>query len=155
MSLADAALAVLFFLMFRAVSHGLALAALVFRLLQSGLIAAGLLNLQAALLVDNADLALGFIALHAYGYDLGLILFAVDVLLTAIQIVRSGVVPRILGVGIGLSGLVYLSGSVLRFLAPDLHVFVAPAYVLPLIAETAFCLWLLMLLGQRQRAATA
>lgn len=155
MAVADAALAVLLFLMFRAVSGGLALSALVFRLLQSGLIAAGLLNLQAALLVADADLSLGFIALHAYGYDLGLIFFGVNCFLTAALIIRSGFVPRILGVGIGLSGLVYLTGSLLRFLAPDLHGAIAPAYVIPLIAETAFCLWLLILPGQGRRAAIA
>jgi len=155
MALADAALAVLLFLIFRAVSHGLALGALVFRLLQSGLIAAGLLNLQAALLVEDADLAFSFIALHAYGYDLGLIFFAVNCLLTAILIIQSGFVPRILGVGIGVSGLVYLTGSVLRFLSPDFHGFVAPAYVIPLIAETAFCLWLLFLAGRWKRSAIA
>lgn len=155
MALADATLAVLLFLIFRAVSGALALSALIFRLLQSGLIAAGLLNLQAALLVEDADLALSLIALHAYGYDLSLIFFAVNCLLTAILIIQSGCVPRILGVGIGLSGLVYLTGSLLRFLAPDLQGFVAPAYIIPLIAETAFCLWLLFLPGHGRRAAIA
>ena len=155
MALADAALAVMLFLMFRYVSAGLALGALVFRLLQSGLIAAGLLNLQAALLFDDAELALSFIALHAYGYDLGLIFFAVNCFLTAGLIVRSGFVPRFLGIGIGLSGVVYLTGSVLRFVAPELHGFITAAYVLPLIAETAFCLWLLILPGQSRRAPRA
>ena len=155
MALADAALAVSLFLMFRPVSAGLALGALVFRLLQSGIIAVGLLNLQAALIVDNADLSLSFITLHTYGYDLGLIFFAVNCFLTACLTINSGFVPRLLGLGIGLSGLVYLTGSVLRFLAPDLHGLVAPAYVLPLIAETAFCLWLLFLPGQGRRTATA
>lgn len=155
MALADAALAVLLFFMFRSVSAGLALSAMVFRLLQSGLIAAGLLNLQAALLVPDVNLALSFIALHAYGYDLGLIFFGVNCLLTAQLILRSGFVPRILGLGIGLSGMVYLTGSVVRFAAPDLHGVVAPAYLLPLIAETAFCLWLLFLPGQIGRTAAA
>ena len=155
MALADAALAVLLFLMFRSVSAGLALTAFVFRLLQSGLIAAGLMNLQAALLVSDVDLALSFIALHAYGYDLGLFFFAVNCLLTAQLMIRSAWVPRILGLGIGLSGLVYLTGSLLRFAAPELQALVAPAYLLPLIAETAFCLWLLFLPGQGRRAFTA
>lgn len=150
MALADVTLAILLFWMFRPVSAGLAVTAMIFRLLQSGLIAAGLLNLQAAVLLlqsgandDSGDLALTFIAMHAYGYDLGLIFFGVNCLLTAVLIVQSGFVPRLLGIGIGLSGLVYLSGSILRFVAPDLHGSVAPAYVVPLVAETAFCLWLL------------
>ena len=153
MALADAALAVMLFFMFQPVSAGLSLGALVFRLLQSGLIAAGLLNLQAAIVFDDAELTLSFIALHAYGYDLGLIFFAVNCFLTAVLILRSGFVPRLLGFGVGLSGVVYLTGSVLRFVAPDLHGFITPAYVLPLIAEAAFCLWLLILPAQARRAA--
>ena len=155
MALSDAALAVLLFLMFLSVSVGLALGALVFRLLQSGIIAVGLLNLQAALIIDNAALSLSIITLHAYGYDLGLIFFAVNCFLTASLMINSGFIPRVLGVGIGVSGLVYLTGSVLRFLAPDLHGLVAPAFILPLIAETAFCLWLLILPGRGRGAATA
>ena len=118
MALADAALAVLLFLMFRPVSALLAMSALVFRLLQSGLIAADLLNLQAALLASEADRALSFIALHAYGYDLGLIFFAANCFLTAQLIFRSGFVPRLLGLGIGMSGLVYLTGSIVAFCRP-------------------------------------
>ncbi len=162
MAIADAALAVMLFWMFRPVSAGLALGALVFRLLQSGLIAAGLLNLQAAALllqsdnvVEHADLSLSFIALHAYGYDLGLIFFGVNCLLTAVLIVQSGFVPRVLGIGVGLSGLVYLSGSLLRFVAPDLHGVITPAYVLPLVAETVFCLWLLFMPGRSGTTAPA
>jgi len=150
MALADVTLAILLFWMFRPVSAGLALTAMIFRLLQSGLIAAGLLNLQTAVLLletgaidDSADLALTFIALHANGYDLGLVFFGINCLITAVLVVQSGFVHRVLGIGLGLSGMVYLSGSILRFAAPDLHGIVAPAYVVPLVAETAFCLWLL------------
>jgi len=155
MALADAALAVMLFWMFRTVSAGLALGALVFRLLQSGVIAAGLLYLQAAVLVEDAELTRVFIALHAYGYDLGLIFFAMNCFLSATLIARSAFVPRLLGIGIGLSGLVYLIGSLQRIVAPDLHGIVLPAYVVPLIAETAFCLWLLVFAGQARPAATA
>ncbi|RED10651.1 DUF4386 domain-containing protein [Pontivivens insulae] len=150
MALADVTLAILLFWMFRPVSAGLALTAMIFRLLQAGLIAAGLLNLQAAVLLlqsgtidDRSDLVLTFIAMHAYGYDLGLIFFGINCLLTGALIVQSGFVPRVLGIGIALSGVVYLSGSVLRFVAPDLHGIIVPAYGVPLVAETAFCLWLL------------
>jgi hypothetical protein len=113
------------------------------------------MNLQAALLVSDVDLVLSFITLHAYGYDLGLFFFTVNCLLTAQLMIRSAWVPRILGLGIGLSGLVYLTGSLLRFAAPELQALVAPAYLLPLIAETAFCLWLLFLPGQGRRAFAA
>ena len=150
MALADVTLALLLFWMFRPVSAGLAMAAMIFRLLQAGLIASGLMNLQVAVslletaaLDDAANLALTFIEIHAYGYDLGLIFFGLNCLITAVLIGRSGFVPRVLGIGVGMSGLVYLSGSILRFVEPDLHGIIAPAYVMPLVAETAFCLWLL------------
>ncbi|MCP4686236.1 MAG: DUF4386 family protein [bacterium] len=42
------------------------------------------------------------------------------------------------------AGLVYLTGSHVRFLAPDFHSFVTAAYVVPLVAEVSFCLWLLI-----------
>ena len=158
MALADVALAIMLFWLFRPVSSGLAMAAMIFRLLQAGLIASGLMNLQVAVLLlettdleDGANLALTFIEMHAYGYDLGLIFFGINCLLTAALMVRSGFVPRVLGIGIGLSGLVYLSGSILRIAAPDLHGIVVPAYVVPLIAETAFCLWLLFTSISRPR----
>lgn len=151
-AVADVALVVL---LFCAVSGGLAFSALIFRLLQSGLIAASLLNLQAALLMENPDLSLSFIALHAYGYNLSLFFLALNCLLTVTLIMQSGFATRILGVGIGLSGPFYLVGSVLRFLAPDLHGLATPAYAIPLIAEAAFYLWLLVLPGQGKGAAIA
>ncbi len=162
MAIADVTLAVMLFWLFRPVSAGLALTAMIFRLLQAGLIAAGLLNLQAAILLlqpgamgDGAGLVLAFITLHAYGYDLGLIFFGMNCLLTAFLINGSGFVPRVLGIGIGLSGLVYLLGSLLRFVAPDLHGIITPAYFVPLVAETAFCMWLLFMPGRHGTTALA
>lgn len=159
MALADTTLALLLFWIFRGISFQLAMGALVFRLLQSGLIAASLLYLQQASLLlhsvsmpGNQALALSFIELHAYGYDLGLIFFAVNCFFTSVLLYRSNLIPRILSIGIALSGMVYLSGSIVRFLAPEVHEFVAPAYLLPLIAETAFCLWLLFSSGPSKHA---
>ena len=55
---------------------------------------------------------------HAAGYDLGLFLFAFNCLLVGVLVYRSEFVPRWLGAGIGVAGLVYLVGSCLRFVAP-------------------------------------
>ena len=81
MALSDAGLAILLYLMFRALAPGLALSAMVFRLIQTVLIAASLMALMTAWLVliradglsDAPTLALVFLDLHAHGYDLGLV----------------------------------------------------------------------------------
>lgn len=156
MALADAGLAVLLFVLFRPVAPTLALAAMVFRLVQSVLIGANLMNLQAAVLLitggqDISALAPGqadaiaalFLNMHGHGYDLGLAFFGLSSLMTGVLIWRSGFMPKILGAGIAAAGLVYLIGSTLRFFAPEFSAAFAPAYGLTVLAETAFCLWLL------------
>lgn len=152
MTLSDAGLAILLFLIFRAVAPGSALAALVFRLLQAVLIATSLLALQAAwLLLTRADgltdapsLALVSLDLHAHGYDLGLVFFGVNNLIMGLLVWRSGLFARAFGAGLGVAGLVYLIGSGLRFFAPELSPVFLPAYGLTLLAETAFFLRLLL-----------
>ena len=78
MALSDAGLAILLYLIFRAVSPGLALSAMVFRLIQTVLIAANLMTMQTAWLlilggnglVDANALTLMFLDLHGHGNDL-------------------------------------------------------------------------------------
>ena len=61
---------------------------------------------------------------------------------------RSGGLARVFGIGLATAGLVDLTGSALRFFAPHLSAAFAPAYGVTILAETAFCLRLLL-----QRAA--
>ena len=171
MAVADAALAILLFVLFRPVAPTLALAAMVFRLVQAVLIAANLMNMQAAwlLLTGGQDLgglagtdveaiALTFLNLHAHGYDLGLVFFAINSFLTGALIWKSGFFPKAIGVGIVAAGAVYLIGSSLRFLAPEVFEVFVPAYGITVLTETAFCLFLLLAgrFGRRgQRIAAA
>ncbi len=153
MATADAALAILLYVIFRSVAPVLALAAMVFRLIQSVIIAMNLMHLQSALLLITgtpdlatehaAAMAVHALNLHAHGYDLGLVFFAINSLLTGILIWVSGLFPRIVGVGIALAGIVYLLGSSLRFFAPALFEAFTPAYGMTVLAESAFCLVLL------------
>lgn len=151
MALSDTGLAILLYLIFRKVAQGLALSAMVFRLIQAVLIAANLMALQAAwLLLSNAgdagntqSLALVFLDLHGHGYDLGLVFFGVNSLMMGALVWRSGVFAKAFGAGLALAGLVYLIGSGLRFFAPHLSTAFAPAYGVTILAETAFCLRLL------------
>lgn len=155
MLLSDVALAVMLYLLFRPVSRTLSLTAMAFRLVQAAVLGVNLLNHSAALLVlerpagtafapgQGEALALLFLELHSQGYDAGLFFFGINCLIIGWLIVRSRQFPALLGAMIAGAGVVYLTGSYLRFLAPALSDVFAPAYLLPLVAETAFCLFLL------------
>lgn len=157
MALCDAGLAILLYLIFRATAPGLALSAMVFRLIQTVVIAVSLMAMQAAWLVlsgahgltDAAALALLFLDLHGHGYDLGLVFFGVNSLMTGALVWRSGFFARAFGACLVIAGLIYLAGSGLRFFAPEFSAAFAPVYGLTILAETAFCL---RLLGQRRVA---
>jgi hypothetical protein len=154
MAVCDAGLAIMLFLIFRSSAPRLALAAMVFRLIQTVLIAANLMSLQMAWLLLSRDvgqpidqaqsLALLFLDLHAHGYDLGLVFFGINSLMTGALVWRSGMFAKAIGAGLVAAGVVYLIGSSLRFFAPDLSSAFAPAYAVTILAETVFCLRLLL-----------
>lgn len=157
MFLSDIALAVLFYVLLKPVHRTLALVAMCFRLTQAAVLAFNLLNYSAALLILQGAgyvsafgaaqlhaLSYLFLDLHSYGYDLGLIAFAVHCLLLGYLIVKSGYFPRMLGVLIGAAGVTYLIGSYTRFLFPDYVSLVSPIYIVALVAELSLCLWLLI-----------
>ena len=145
MLLADVALALVFFGLLRHISEALALAAMVFRLGQAVLIGTSLMALASApsLLADAPRMAVHMTVLHAIGYDVGLILFAVNSVIMSVLLWRSEI-PKVIAGGIAASGLVYATGSLTRLVAPDWVGVVEPAYVIPMIAESALCLWLLI-----------
>lgn len=129
------------------------LMAMAFRLAQAAVLGLNLVHLDRALaLAHNTALEVGqrdalvseLLEAHAAGYDLGLLFFAINCLLVAVLLVRSRVVPRVIGLGVGAAGVVYLVGSVLRIVAPALVEVVAPAYAIPLLAELGFCGWLIV-----------
>lgn len=149
MGLADAGLGVLLFVLLRPVGALLSLAALVFRLVQTAIVGMTLILSQAALLAldgmaGGAELAALLLAAHGLGYDTGLAFFGVACGLLGGLVWRSGYLPRALGALLVAAGAVYLIGSAIRLVAPDLAPLFAPAYAVPLIAELAFCLWLLI-----------
>lgn len=156
MAAADVGLAVLLYRLLRPVEPTLSLAAAAFRLIQTAVIAANLLNQQAAVSIlqeaataalpveTREALALRALELQGHGYDLGLIFFGVSSLLTGWLVVRSRFLPAFLGVLLMAAGAVYVTGSYILFLVPALSEPFQVAYLIPLVAETAFCLWLLL-----------
>lgn len=153
MVLSDVGIAVLLYVLFLPVDRTLSLLAMAFRLAQAAVLGANLLHLDRALAwahttgLDPAQrnaLAVSALEAHTAGYDLGLLFFAVNCVFVGILIIRHRHLPSAIGVGIIASGAVYLAGSVTRFAVPGLAATLAPAYVIPLVAELAFCAWLLV-----------
>ncbi len=163
MLLCDVAIAIVLYRLFRHVDKTLALSAMVFRLIQAVIIGMSLLFYFAAylLLTGNAQadaqtytLLLLFIDIHAYGYDLGLIFFGIANITLGVLVIRSGFCPRPLGYGPVMAAVVYVVGSYTRFMAVEYHTFVEPAYLVPLLVELAFCLWLLFGKFEQDRYAS-
>ena len=164
MAISDVALAVLLHVLLRPAGAALSLIAMTFRLVQAAVIGASLLFYLAGILVvtgpwglaqENREGLAGLaFEIHAHGYDLGLVFFGVACLMLGVLVWRSGFLPQWLGALVISAGPVYLVGSFLRFLAPDMAGAFAPAYLLPLVTETAFALWLLVR-GVNENAWTA
>lgn len=157
MLLSDVAIAVLFYCLLRPVNPMLALMAAAFRLTQAAVLGFNLLNYHAALLLlggaeyamafekgQRHALAMLFLDLHSHGYDLGLLFFAFSSLVLGYLVARAKYFPAILGYGLMAAAVVYMAGGFTRFLWPDYVALMAPAYVVPLVAESTFCLWLLL-----------
>ena len=157
MVLCDVAIAVLFYVLLKPVSKTLALTAAVFRLTQASILGFNLLHYYAALLLLNGSgytsafetdqlhaLAMLFLDMHRHGYDLGLIFFGLSSLVLGYLVVKSDYFPALLGYGLMMAGVVYLIGSFTLFLLPDYASIIQPIYIVPLVAELSFCLWLLI-----------
>ena len=153
MALADVGLGVLLYFLLAPVSRVLSLLAMAFRLAQASILGLNLLNLHTAVTLAQGGalddgtrdaLVSSLLGAHAAGYDLGLFFFGVNCLLVGLLVFRAEYLPRTIGVMVSVAGLVYLVGSTARFVAPELAALMAPAYAIPLVAELAFCGWLIM-----------
>ncbi len=152
MLLADVAIAAVFLRLFAATSPLLAPLAFALRLVQAALIGAALLPLTLAPSLPPATLEHA-IALHGLGYDLGLIFFAVNCVVMAVMLRRAELAGRVLPLALAASGAVYMTGSLTALFVPALNAAMQPAYALPLLAESGFCLWLMARGLHRPRAA--
>jgi hypothetical protein len=167
MALCDVAIAVLLYVLLKPAGRTLALAATAFRLTQTAVLSSALLLLHAAGLLltgapsafvpepDAGALALFFLELHGDGYDLALLFFGVSNLILGALVWRAPYLPRAIGALLATAGVVYLAGGALVFLAPSLTGAFAPAYGVCIVAEAAFCLWLLLRGVDSRRWATA
>lgn len=157
MLLCDVAIAVLFYTLFKSVNKTLAIAAAAFRLIQASILGLNLLNYYAVVLLLSGTGAgtlletkqlhaqvMLLLDMHSHGYDLGLLFFAISNFILGYLLIKSKLFPTILGYGLQAAATVYLVGSYTRFMAPDYAPFVEPFYLIPLVTELSFCLWLLI-----------
>lgn len=154
MLLSDVTIAILLYILLRPVSNLLSMMAAAFRLTQAAVLGLNLLHYYAALLLIKAGAGLETVQLntlvqwllevHSHGYDLGLFFFAISCALGGYLVVKSTFFPTSIGYGLIAAGGVYLIGSFTRFLFPDSFSTVQYLYVIPLIAELAFALWLVI-----------
>lgn len=170
MLVADVAVALALYVVFRGVSRNLALLAAFFRLTHAAVVGMNLLNAYVPLLLldgahrgalggPQADaLALLHLEAHAYGYAIGLVFFGVYCAILGYLILTSSLVPRALGVLLLVASAGYLVDSFARTLLSDYAAYegilglvvLLPAFV----AELSFSLWL-VIKGVRTAEASA
>jgi hypothetical protein len=158
MHLCDVGLMLVFYVLLRPVSRNLALLAVLFNLVQTGMLVANKTNLLLPLfLLGDASYlkaftpeqvqALAYISLrtHDYGFGFGLVFFGAECLVLGYLIFQSGYLPKALGVLMQLAGVCYLTNSFALVLYPPLASRLFPAVLLPpLVAEVSMALWLLL-----------
>jgi len=158
MHVLDVPLIVFFYFVLRPAGESLALTATGLNIVQTAVLAFDRTHLLTPLFVLEPATHVGAfsaaqlqamsqlaINMHGHGFGIGLIYFGVACVLRALLIWRSGVLPRVLGVGLGLAGVCYLVNSLALLLAPPLARALFPAVLLPpLVGELALSLWLLI-----------
>jgi hypothetical protein len=151
-------LALILYELFKVVNRRVALLAAFFILVATAIEAAGLLNEFAPLVLlgtgPGAGAAPGAqllesVSLHVHltqaHYTLYTVFFGLDILCLAYLVLRSGFLPKAIGVLLAIDGLAYLVYSFTDFLAPGSAPYLTPWIQLPApLAEGAFSLWLLI-----------
>ena len=154
MIIADIGLALAFYVLFKPVSNALSLGAAFFRLAQAIILGFNLLNLFFALHLAGAGteqsdaLAMLFLNAHDTGYAIGLVFFGISLFILSYLILKSGYLPRVLGILLMLASFGYLADTFARVLLPTYEAY-APLFDLvvftpAVIAELAMALWLLI-----------
>lgn len=99
---------------------------------------------NAASRINGAALSYLAIQLHAVGLSFTLMFFAAFCALTVLLIIRSRLIPRLIGALMIIAGLCYVTNALMILLAPHLWQQLSPMNLLPcLVAEMSLALWLL------------
>jgi hypothetical protein len=161
MLLSDVLVALALYVVFKGTNKTLALLATFLRLAHASIVAVNLLNTYVPLLLlGNAGyltvfdtdqlyaLVLLLLNAHSFGYVIGLVFFGAHCLILGYLVVRSGYVPRILGILLIVAATGYFVDSFGRTLLANYAdyetIFMLAVFVPAFVAEVSFCLWLLV-----------
>jgi hypothetical protein len=148
----------IYFVLLKPVSKELNLLATFFRLVSIVVEAVAALNLITALFpLGNATSLKAFtpeqlyaltslaIKSHSYGFSVSLLFLGFTFLIHGYLIIRSGYLPKVLGILIQVAGLCYLTNSFALLLYPAVASQVFLAILVPVfVGELSLCLWLLV-----------
>ncbi|UBV44379.1 DUF4386 domain-containing protein (plasmid) [Deinococcus taeanensis] len=165
-ALLDVLVAVALYEVFRHAGQGRALFAATNRVVYAAVFATATLGQVLALRLaadpsassgnQQAQLAAAFLDLHAFGWQVALIFFAVHLAALGGLIVRSGAAPRWIGALLLLAGAAYLTDALANVLLPNYAAYAAVLktfVAIPALAsELSLCAWLLT---AHRRAAPA
>lgn len=149
---------VLLYRIFRPAQPGLALLALVFGLVSAAVEGAALLQLYVpialsesrsglAAVSEEQRQALAYLAIRLYetGFGFALFFFSGFCAATGSLILRSRLVPRLIGLTMVLAGICYFVSSLATLVAPAVFGFLMPWILLPcLVGEASLATWLLV-----------
>lgn len=157
MVISDVIVSVMFYFLLKNVHKGLAIFATVFRLLQSAVLAANLINLfKPVLMIQGADQlsasqlselgrdVITQMQVFEYGYLISGVFFAINCLLMGILLYKSADFPKMIGGMIFVAGLGYLFNCAANFVAPSMIEISAMVMLFTaVISELTFCIYLL------------
>lgn len=158
MILCDVMVSVLLYFLLVTVHKGLAILAIAFRLLQSSVLGANLINLfKPILMIQGADkmsteqlTQLGIdvmtqIQVFDYGYLISGVFFAINCFFMGVLLYKSAYFPKLIGIMIFIAGLGYLFNCMASFIVPSLMEISAMVMLFTaVIAEVTFCAYLLI-----------
>jgi hypothetical protein len=154
----DIGVALVFYELFKPVSRRVALLATFFRLVFVGMASINMLNHFAPpIFLSGADLlsaftpdqlralAVAFIRLRTFGFDIALVFFGFHCILVGYLIFRSTFLPRVLGILLAIGGIGYLANILTTAIPLAIRVHLFPYVMLPAgVAEILLTLWLIV-----------
>ncbi len=156
MHVCDLIVAIVYYKLLKPINKDLAILAVMFGMIQTAVLVANKMNMVMPLLLENSDYLKAFtteqlqawsylsIKAHNYGFGIGLIFFGFECLIDGYLIIRSGYLPKILGVMVQIAGVCYLVNSFLMILSPSLFAKMSMFILLPpFVGELSISLWLI------------